>query len=134
MPRSRLQVYRTSPSPGCAGYFPGERGSRLSDASVHSSSLARADGAGPVGLRNLSQRGHVAVEGSPSLLGEGKPGPGPLADVALVHLDVARLFQRAHLLGQDRVRDLHVIPDKAELDLAGCRQQGCDREANGMTE
>ena len=101
---------------------------------LHRYRLTRPDSADPICLGNLTQSGHVALEGSPTLLGEREPRPGPLADVTLVHFDVARLLHRAHLLGQNRVGDLHVIPDEAELDLAGRRQQGCDREPHRMTE
>ena len=87
-----------------------------------------------VALRNFAQGGEVALEGSAPLPGEGQPRSRPLADMTLVHLDVAGLLEQAHLLGQHGVGHLNVVANEAELDLARGEQQRDDGEADWMSE
>src|ERR1700681_2070648 len=76
----------------------------------------------------------MALEYAPAGFGQREPGAPTLADEGLVHLEVTRLLQKAHLLGQHRVGHLDAVSDKAELDLGRRRQQSHYGEANRVGE
>src|SRR4029077_504075 len=83
---------------------------------------------------DLAEGGEVAREPLPALPGQGEPGAGPVLDVTLVHLHVARLLERAHLLRKNRVADLDVVADEAELGAFGGGEQGHDGKSNRVAQ
>jgi hypothetical protein len=67
--------------------------------------------------------GQVSVEGGLAGIGQGEPGAGPFALVALGDLDVPGVFEDGHVLGQQRVADFHQLAQEPEIGSVGGRQR-----------